>query len=121
MQFADIHCDALSTGVIPRPTADPIACVHGARPLSAEVGVPSGSAAACSHRHRLAIGVSPHQSAIVRAIAFADTRYKETHRLWWSLRAALAPGALRWVLSDQNNGADQQHHYSNNDSCCLSH
>src|SRR5262249_48089058 len=109
MQFGDIHCDALSARVIPGTIADPIACVYGARPLSAEVGVPGGSAAAISHCHRLAIRVGPHQSAVVSAIAFADARYEETHRLRWSLRATLSSGALRWVLGDQNNSADQKH------------
>src|SRR5262245_39269324 len=121
MQFGDIHRDALSASVIPWPRADPIACVDGTGPLSAEVRVPGGAATARSHSHRLAICVSPGQSAIVSAIAFADARYEETHGLWWRLRAALASATLRWVLSDQDKSAYQKHQSCNNDSCYLSH
>ena len=81
MQFGDVLGDALACGVVPGSVADPVARIHGAGALRAQIGVPRDAAASCGSAKRLAIGISTGDSAEVGAVALADAGDEEGHRL----------------------------------------
>src|SRR5262245_10836705 len=116
MELSDIHCDALASLVVPRSGADSIARVHRAGFLSAQISAPHCHAAAGSRSQRLTIRVSTGQSTIVGPVAFTDARDKEAHGLRRCF--GLAPTRLPcWVLSDQDDSAEQKHRRRNKNSC----
>src|SRR5215471_10872888 len=94
VQFADVHCHTLASGVVPRTGPDAIASVDGIRPLGAEIGAPSRRAPSGSCRHGLAICISAGQSAVVGAIALTDAGDEEAHRLGWSCTTSLPSAGL---------------------------
>ena len=81
VQFGEVLGHALSRRVVPGAVADPVARVHGAGALRAEIRVPRDAAAPCGRPQRLAIRVSTGQPAKVRTVALADRRDEERHRL----------------------------------------
>src|SRR4029453_16107017 len=88
---AFVHCNHLASRVVPGAVADPIARIHGARSLRAQVGVPHGSAPSRRRRQLLAVRVRAGETTIVGAITFADTGDEKAH---WLLRAASAAATL---------------------------
>src|SRR5262249_24801020 len=86
VQLADVLRHALPPGVVPGSVADPIARVDGARSLRAEIRVPRRAPASGRRSQCLAVGIRAGQTAEVRAVALADARHEERHRLWRWLR-----------------------------------
>src|SRR5207249_8377779 len=114
VEFRDIHPDALAASVKPGASADPVARVHRARALSAEISVPRRRAAARGGGELLAICIGAGQSAIVGAVTFADAGDEETHRLWRSLRAAPTLPRWRCLLREHESGEQRSRHSSEN-------
>src|SRR5688500_2316688 len=100
VQHASVGRDDLAAKVAPRPVADAVARVHGARALRAQVGAPHG-VAALSRRFgkRLAVRVRPGEPTEIRAVAFADAGHKERH--WLSCLRGRASRRSRRLLGEQ--------------------
>src|SRR6185312_15537309 len=74
VELGDVLGDHDALGVLPRPVADTLARVHGARALGIlgrEIGVPCLATGACGLRELLAVTVGPSEPAEIAALARA--------------------------------------------------
>ncbi len=81
VQHAVVHRNDLAAEVVPRAGADAVARVDRAGPLRAQVGAPHRIALSRGLRERLAMRIRAGQPAEIGAVALADARDKERHRL----------------------------------------
>ena len=82
VQLRDAVGDHHALGVAPRPAADAVARVdRAALGVGAQIGMPGVRAGADAGGERLAVPVGAGEAAEVRALAAADARHEERHRV----------------------------------------
>ena len=89
VQVGHVGRDLRAGRVVPGAAADPVARVHGAGALRAEVGMPGRVAPAGSRRQRLAVRIRSGEAAQIGAVTLGSAGDKKGHRFLWSSAPAL--------------------------------